>query len=109
MTGRDFLRVLEGNANYEWREVLAVEPFDYEVGYDVGNDIHRNTRHKGGKWHYGHLLSVAGIGGGNCVSLQYIFNFDKYIFLAKWIRIVYIIFGKWQKVLNGNILGRPPR
>ena len=43
MTGRDFLRVLEGNANYRDDFFLAVEPLNNEIGCDVGCDGHQEN------------------------------------------------------------------
>ena len=39
MAGRDFLRILKINANYfVAMDFLTVEPFNYEVSYDISRD-----------------------------------------------------------------------
>ena len=47
MTGRDFLRVLEGNANYEeYRVLMSIEEFTDVMRNHTCQDRQSETRHK---------------------------------------------------------------
>lgn len=79
LAGRDFLRVLEDNANYGRQAISAVEPLDDVVSCDIAENRCRKRCEKHGCC----LLSVASMGGGNGESLQYIFIFGNKKFPCK--------------------------